>query len=352
MHSTVANMKQSAFSAKFAVNDDWRPVFGEAGTIRYYSLARHALLQALIALEAKRGEIVLLPEYLCRDLLAPLYLLGLKACWYPIAPDMTPSTPPEDWPKATIVLAVNYFGFPQDLGPFRAYVDRTGATIIEDNAHGYLSRGEDGQWLGCRTGIGIFSMRKTLRIPDGAALWVESSKLASKLQVQIPFEGDGVIKSQELKAKMRKAPIVGETIYRTTILAARMLRKYRTGIEVPMSDPVSEIEIPALATPWRNLLSVLESNQDEIEIIRRRNAYAQFASFGEQIGIEPIFKQLPNKCAPYGYAFRANDKAKAEVRRLAIISGFDLMGWPDLPDEIAKTAPKHYLDLNLINFLW
>lgn len=119
--------------------------------IRYFSLARHALIEALRVAGVGHGDKVLLPEFLCRDLLASISALGATACWYPIGLDLSPSTPPSTWPDAKVVLAVNYFGFPQKLDVFHQYAANSGAIIIEDNAHGFLSRDENGRWLGART---------------------------------------------------------------------------------------------------------------------------------------------------------------------------------------------------------
>ena len=81
------------------------------------------------------------------------------------------------------LLAVNYFGFAQDLAPFREYCLRTGATLIEDNAHGFLSKDTSGVLLGTRADLGITSIRKTFRLVNGAALYfsgVEYSSLVAE----------------------------------------------------------------------------------------------------------------------------------------------------------------------------
>ncbi len=231
----------------------WQPAFVGAGQVRYYSLARHALVEALRLAGVREGSRVLLPEYLCRDLMAPLHLLGAVPCWYPVASDMTPATAPADWPLVDVVLAVDYFGFPQDLAPFQAYADRTGAVVIEDNAHGYLSRDLAGQWLGCRTGLGVFSLRKTLRIPDGGALWFGAEYAARELPAQVAFDGTGVNPAQLTKARLRGLPVVGELAYRLSTGLARALRRWRTGSDIPAADPASEQALPAAANPWAGL---------------------------------------------------------------------------------------------------
>jgi hypothetical protein len=330
----------------------WQPVFVGEGRIRYYSLARHALIDALRLAGVLQGSRVLLPEYLCRDVLAPLHLLGAVPCWYPVATDMTPAIAPAAWPVAEVVLAVNYFGFPQDLGPFRAYAERTGAVVIEDNAHGYLSRDQAGQWLGCRTGLGVFSLRKTLRIPDGAALWIGAAYALREMPVQAAFDGAGVNSAQLTKAHLRGLPGVGEPAYRLSTWLVRAVRKWRTGSDIPPADPTSEQALPAPPNPWAGLLPALAVCAAPAEIERRRAAYGHCLAVGEQVGALPVFPDLPTHCVPYAYAFRGNAAALASMRRHALRHGFDLLRWPDLPTEIACKAPTHYKEIFMVNFLW
>jgi len=332
--------------------EDWRPAFVGDGRVRYYSLARYALVEALRLAGVREGSRVLLPEYLCRDLLASLHLSGAIPCWYPVASNMTPATVSLDWEVADVVLAVNYFGFPQDLEPFQAYAARTGAVVIEDNAHGYLSRDEKGQWLGCRTGVGVFSLRKTLRIPDGAALWVGPDCAAIELADQVAFDGKGVNLAQRTKARLRRLPLLGELAYRLSTGLARVLRKWRTGSYIPATDPASELTLPAEANPWAGLLPALAECAAMAEVQRRRAAYIRCAAVGERVGASPVFSVLPRNCVPYAYAFRGDGAALAGMQAHAARAGFDLVSWPDLPLEIVDRAPVHYRNVFLVNFLW
>ncbi|MES2770839.1 MAG: DegT/DnrJ/EryC1/StrS family aminotransferase [Pseudomonadota bacterium] len=320
--------------------------------LRYYSLARYALIDALHLAGIGHGSRVLLPGYLCRDLLAPLHLLGALACWYEVAPDLSPAQSPELWPQADAVLAINYFGFAQDLRPFQSYAQRTGAVLIEDNAHGYLSRDQDGCWLGCRATLGLFSLRKTLRIPDGAVLWFSALPSTRTIPQQLPFSGHGLNPAQLSKARLRRLPLIGETLYRSSIALARWLRKQRTGSATPTTDPNSEYLVPGSPQPWSGLRAALAACVASREIERRRTAYLRCAEIGVRVGARPIFSHLPDYCAPYAFAFRADQTALDAMRRYAAEQGFDLVSWPDLPEEIVSQAPTHYCNVFLINFLW
>lgn len=331
---------------------DTHSCFSDNGSARYYSLARYALIDALRLAGAVVGSSVLLPEYLCRDILASLHKIGAKPIWYEVSEDLAPLNSQKEWPIADIVLAVNYFGFPQDLHPFKEYSKRTGAVIIEDNAHGYLSRDENGQLLGCRTNLGIFSMRKTVRLPDGAALWVKGGVYLDKLPSQAPFIGKGFLPAQKIKAKLRSIPFIGEILFGVSIALTRWIRKQRTGIGVPLGDPGSEKTIPWFPEPWKFLLPNLTNFRSSSEVERRRRAYIKCAEEADRVGAVPIFKNLPINCSPYGYPFRGSDVAVSAMKKFADLYQFDMVLWPDLPEEIAKRAPSNYLNIYIINFLY
>ncbi len=325
---------------------------GTGGAVRYYSLARYALLDALRLFGVGRGHRVLLPSFLCREVLAPITMLGATPCWYEIEPGLTPVGSPDMWPEAAVVLAINYFGFAQDMAPFVAYSHRTGAKIIEDNAHGYLSRDAQGRWLGTRAPLGLFSLRKTIRIPDGAALSVNEALLVKGLPEQLPFDENGLHQAQVLKTRMRHIPLIGSRLLRIATFTARGIRKYKTGSAAPLSDPLLETQIGVAPNPWIGLLSAVAQLDNGSEIVRRREAYSRCALEGQRCGVAPVFTILPDHCVPYGYPFRGDDSGCASMRRVAGRMGFDLVAWPNLPNVFERPFPAYYRNVFMVNFLW
>jgi hypothetical protein len=325
--------------------------FAEYGSIRYYSLARYALIDALRLAGAVAGSSILLPEYICRDILASLHQIGAKPIWYEVSEDLKPLTSQEKWPIADIVLAINYFGFPQDLQPFKDYSIRVGALIIEDNAHGYLSRDENGELLGCRTNLGIFSMRKTIRIPDGAALWVKHGVHLNNLPSQLLFSGDGFMPAQKIKAILRSIPFIGNFLFGVSTALIRWIRKRLTGSGVPPRDPESEKILPTRPEPWKFLLANLTNFSMAREVDRRRKAYMECIQEADRVGATSVFKSLPTGCSPYGYSFRGSNVAVNAMKKFAESHQYDMVLWPDLPHEIMRKDRVHYRDVYLINFM-
>jgi hypothetical protein len=326
----------------------FRTVFPSDTAIRHFSLGRHALVEAFSALELKAGDKVLMPEYVCRDLLAALFKCDLQPVWYAVDHDFSPILDSHDWPFAQAVLAINYFGFPQSLTPFYAYAKRSGATIIEDNAHGFLSRDQQGTLLGTRAPLGLFSYRKTFLIGRGAGLAVNRPELTVHLHDQLP----NAASSMPIAVRVRR------NLYRIFgsrapghILAhiIRRVRKLQGKSQIPLPTPHAEYEITESANPDAFMLPALDKQDLEGEIQRRRCLYLKLLTKAQEMGLPVVYPELPANTVPYGLAVRS-DNLNA-IAQLAAGEHLDFFKWPDLPGEVLSRAPKHYCDVYLINFL-
>ena len=86
---------------------------------RTFSFARHALVEAF-RLAGCKGAEILLPEFICRDVLGAVNAAGATPRYYPVNEQLQP-VHLEGAKGAKAVLAVNYFGIPQDLAIFRNF---------------------------------------------------------------------------------------------------------------------------------------------------------------------------------------------------------------------------------------
>jgi hypothetical protein len=318
--------------------------------LRYFRLGRHALLAALKVTNIQLGDKVLVPAFICKDLLAAFHAVGAIPVFYEVGPDMKPLSLP-DVPVLRAVLAVNYFGFPQDLLPFRTYCERNGAILIEDNAHGFLSRDETGIFLGARGDLSIFSIRKTFALPDGAMLMVNKSALQRSLEPQLTFCDQTLPMSFWVKRGLswlqRKTCIALPTIGKSIV---RSIRYWRTGYAIAPLLPENEFQMPGNPALHRYSMSALSKLDLKQEAVRRRSLYIVFINLFAPLNIKPVFKNLPVGTVPYGYPFYADDKTAQIAIRLARKQGFDCIHWPDLPEAVAPTAPLHYQSLWMVNF--
>lgn len=318
--------------------------------IRYFSFGRRALAAALEAAGA-RGKGVLLPEFICRDLLSSLAAVGARPVYYAVDYSLRPVEPPSRWPKAAAVLAVNYFGFPQDLEPFREYARSAGAVLIEDNAHGLFSKDASGAPLGARGDLGIFSLRKTLPLPNGAALLVPAGG-RFPLPAQQPFEAPDTPRYLAKQALRVAAGVVGAPLSLRGLELLRGARRALTGKRLPPPDPASETNLPEPALPCGQLAQPLRVAAAQSEIRRRRLLYELIGERLKPTGAQAVFPDLPEGACPYGYPFRSSpDEIASAVSALAEL-GLEPLPWPDLPSALASGAPASYKNVWLAHFLW
>jgi hypothetical protein len=322
--------------------------FGAAIQLRYFSLARYALAEAFRVLDLQPGDKVLLPEYICRDLLAALHQFSLVPIWYAVSENLSPHKPSIDWPKAKVVLAIDYFGFEQDLNPFFSYAKRTGAVVIEDNAHGFLSKSSDGHYLGTRATFGLFSFRKTLLIGHGAALAINTARTKLVSPKQLPYTSLPMINEIRVRRGLRKW-------LRTRVFdyclarVVRYARKARGFSEIPLPPLDAEIQMPEMANPSEFLRVELSGSNYDFEIQRRRTLYVKLEKLAKSRGLKLVFPSLPEHTVPYALPlFGENIEA---IKKIASSAYLEYFKWPDIPDELKQRAPKHYTNIYLINLI-
>ena len=321
--------------------------------LRYFAYGRHALVAALQMAGVSSGDAVLLPGFICREVLSATHALDARVEYYPVDASLSLACDPSALPAAKAIVAVDYFGFAQDLSPFSQYCARSGAVLIEDNAHGLFSRDGDGHALGTRGDLGVFSLRKSLATPNGAAVVVNNMAFAPMLAPQIPFDNTAPNATFAGKQRLRNlARRLGPWPARSATSLARLLRQLKTGHAIPPSAPESEMQLPSVGAPNAQLLDVMRHTDVDAEITRRRALYRLLPAVLDPLRYPPLFKSLPIGTVPYGYPFYA-DAARADAaRKLLARHNLECLRWPALPDAISATAPAHYRQIWMVSFLW
>lgn len=311
-------------------------------SIRYYSYGRHALCSALRMCGVQDGDKVLVPAFICRDLLSAIRECGAEPIYYQVNRELKLKERAEDLPEATAVVAVNFFGFPQLLQEFERYCERTGAKLIEDNAHGLFSRDERGRLLGTRAELGVLSLRKTVEMINGAALVCNSEGLKGALPKQLELKDLSPPVSLKLRRFLKKVrPWTGPLPLQAIAQLTRTIRRWRTGYAVPPSLPDAEWITPKPANPC-NDIKVLADIDPEKEVERRRKLYQKVEMLLKPLNVESVFPVLPEGTAPYMYPFYCEaDKIKKVLDRLQLC-GLEAFPWPELPDIWKDRAPVYY----------
>lgn len=321
--------------------------------IRYFAFGRHALATGLQFVGVEKGDQVLLPEFICRDLLSSINAIGAEPVFYPIDDKLNPGRLKKTLPKVKAIIAVNYFGFPQNLDPFREYCERTGAALVEDNAHGLFSCDENGVYLGTRGDIGIFSLRKTTPMPDGAALVVNRSRHCFQKLDHGQFQSRKIPRSFRSKQLLRRiTPWAGIWLLKSATLAARRVRELRTGFSVLPSPQAAEWLLPEPKFTSEKSLFFLQSLNVEKEKQRRRELFQLVEQILSKTPCKPVFQSLPQYTVPYMYPFYAQPEDMKSIKHALFQKGLECFPWPELPDSVKSTAPAHYRNIWGVNFLW
>lgn len=323
---------------------DLRTLYAPAH-VTHWSLARHALVAALRSSGAVDGATVLLPSFVCRDLLGAVAAAGARHAYYDVDERLRPLDLPVG---ARAVIAVDYFGFAAPIEPFRALCADTGAALIEDNAHGLLSRDADGALLGTRGDLGILSMRKTLRLADGGALLDCRSRAAHDEPPCDPSTGQGGAALRAAVASVERR--TGLPVMSAMRAGVRTVRRAAGRPEVPVSGDEDELRVPGSPAISCSSLDRLSRADAPAEAERRRDLWrAVTADLDGVRGVRLIHDGLPDGTVPYGVAVHADrdDVVRAVARRHRATA----MSWPALPADVATRAPAHYRDVRLVNFL-
>ena len=319
--------------------------------VRYYSLARQALVDALLLGGVRDGDRVLVPELICKDVVASIHTVRATPVFYQVDELLAPINLDAD-ESIKAIIAVNYFGFPQNLDTFKRESQRFGAVLIEDNAHGFLSSDTTNSPLGTRGDLGIISIRKSLRIPDGAQLLVNDELMLSNIPQQIPY----VRSPLGFRFTAQRWALKVQQITRLPLLewaryVVRKIRLISTGSALPVSPSSAEFEIITPTGPRDSSMSSIQNLDIAHEINRRKQLYQTVASLVSKCDVQPVFESLPANCVPYGYPFYGDSTAAADVYNLVKKLGIEVINWPDLPAAVIQTAPIHYRQLWLVNFL-
>jgi hypothetical protein len=321
--------------------DVYRP-----SSISYFAFARHALVEALRQSGIGNGDRVALPGFICRDVLASIHVLGALPIFYEVDESLN-AKKLDELPQVKAIIAVDYFGFPQDLAPFREYCSRTSAKLIEDNAHGLFSRDERGELLGTRGDFGILSLRKTFHVATGAALLARQNTGVSMTCVE---RGEGTHALRFTLSRLeRHTGIPAFGIMRAIIRAAR---RFTGRAEIEASSPDDESVLPSVMAIGCRSFARLNNQEPAGEIARRRALFDRVISDLRQLpGVHLLHDHLDAQTVPYGVPFRINSGQRGALHALERRHHVVVMQWPALPSAIADSAPAHYQNVWLVNFL-
>lgn len=155
----------------------------------FYYLARNAVAQAIDVLALKPGDEVLMPAYNSGVEVQPFLAAGVSLKYYDINQDL--SLPLEKLPalmtkQTRALFLIHLWGFPvNNFKESQEFAQKNNLYLIEDCALSFLSQ-YHGRPLGSFGDVAIFSLRKSLPIPNGGVLVVNNKDLPLPVEAEKP----------------------------------------------------------------------------------------------------------------------------------------------------------------------
>ena len=149
--------------------------------VRFYASGRAALFHAISSLSLPTESVILVPAYNCGVEVEAVLRSGCSVVFFRVNSDLTIDLNhiAEKITSLTKAIVVpHYFGFPQDISGLKELTRNRNIVIIEDCAHALYSQDRNEAWLGKVGDFGLFSMRKTVSMPNGGAVLVNNPSLA------------------------------------------------------------------------------------------------------------------------------------------------------------------------------
>lgn len=290
-------------------------------------------LETLLRSRARvAGERVLVPSYLCGEVIeifertsVPFTLYAIDASGRFDLSELSRTLVP---PIRTVYV-VHYFGFQQDIQALRRLADERGVTLIEDCAHALFGRHE-GRWLGEFGHAAVFSLRKTLPLPDGGALVVESGSLPPSITAGPPAA---------LTTASRVARLTAKAALSAFGWRPRMSRGPVAAIPASAADVESPHEMSAVARRGFRAADVAAFTE------RRR---ANFRYYLERLDRVALYRELPDGVVPFSFPVLVPNRD--HVIRQLTYRGLSLnMGFPEAP--VVGSAGVAGVDLSGAKYL-
>jgi dTDP-4-amino-4,6-dideoxygalactose transaminase len=294
-----------------------------------------SLYQALRAMHVKTGTRVLLPAYNCGHEVEAARRTGAQLDYYRIGRDLRPDLGhiAELLAKPCAVLVItHFFGIPPAVRDIAELCRRHGVKLVEDCAHCLLEPGNPGG-IGLHADAAVFSLRKTLPLATGGALWLKAG-ITFDWQATAPPKLSAMRRELYLLGKaLRASP--GRWRKSPAFWAARGAYQVNNGLCFlaqclgrAQHDPEDEsLEFPEETLGWdmdswsRGLLS--RFNYPDIATRRRKNFNLLHEGFRERWPQSLLLPSVRAPICPLGYAFLAKDRTR-------LLTGLNERGVPAL----------------------
>lgn len=269
--------------------------------------ARNAIYHCLTALKIAPGDKVLVPSFHCASAVEPILEYGAKVVFYNIKRDCSADFADIEQKidkQTRAILAIHYFGFPQQIRKFQHLCRRHEIYLIEDCAHVLLG-GVAGDALGSFGDVSIFSWRKFLPIYDGGYLVLNNPKL----RLELPSSKHSFVFSMKV-AKNTLDKLIEDSDIKFLAaflrvpywLARGVLRAKHGELDVlNLNNRSLDFDISLVNLQMSGLSKCILRNIDLSRVFERRRANYNFLlrMLGRLPGMTPAFGELSQDVCPW-----------------------------------------------------
>jgi dTDP-4-amino-4,6-dideoxygalactose transaminase len=262
----------------------------------FLSSGRGALGLLAKTLRLNKDDEVLLPSYLCKEIITPFSNELFKIKFYKIneALDVDVYDIMKKIGKNTrALLFINYFGFPQRMMQEIKDLCEGKIVLIEDLVQSFLTQSDE-KALGFIGDVTISSYRKWIPIPDGALLGVNNSLLHIALEQVLPY------KKLYVETRLHGLELKGEYLIQAKTSKKGFRKLFASAEKTLDSTPVE------MSDYSRKMLSKFDFKA--IIDKRRENFQYLLSSLRDLRSAKPLYRKLPTGVCPLGFPIITKDR--------------------------------------------
>lgn len=268
---------------------------------RYFltSSGRDSLKLIIRILDLTQHDEVLLPSYLCGDILRPFKEENVGFAFYRVNADLSVSI--GDIKKkiksnTKALLIIHYFGYPQAIKEIQKLTKEHSLYLIEDTAQSFLTK-YNGQFLGSAGDLAFTSFRKYLPVLDGSLV------LLNREEINNSFKWARPSPTHIFYLCLRYLGMSFKNLYLKAYFVPKPLFLWLfTKADEMLNEYPKPAKISALS---ESLLHKLDF--DSITMKRRGNFQYLLDNWHFDIA-QPLFNELPAGVCPLGFPVLAKDR--------------------------------------------
>lgn len=302
----------------------------------YVHKGRTAIRLACTILGLGPDNEVLAPAYNCGSEVDALLSSGTSVVLYRIGKSSAIDVNDlEDkiTPRTKAIYITHYFGFPQSMAKIAEICERKGLYLVEDCALALFSKNGTGV-LGTIADISIFSLTKTLPVPDGGILLINNDRLQNKNLILSKPEDAQILRAMlpGLKAGtlrwLSRTPLypLCKLFLEWNGMAAKAVdeKNVQCKPDIPASyyynEKMSEKEMSPLT---KYMLRAFDP--EYIVAKRRKNFKTLLHTLSQYEYVKPLLKKLPEGVCPLNFPIVTD--GRDQIRSRLNERGIDAWAW-------------------------